>query len=154
MGKNNAQFLNWDNIKAIKAANKSGVSIKKLSKEYKLGIVTTANAVKATSLAHFKQLQQERSAKEVASKRDRRAAAKSNAKVTDEAAKELRKRLTKPYTPEQTRALIDGMVAHIDNLEERVQTLTSLLISSEDNVVSRLYKLEKPHFIRRFLERF
>ena len=154
MGKNNAQFLNWDNIKAIKAENKSGVSIKKLSQKYKIGIVTTANAIKASSLAHFKQLQQERSSKEVASKRERRAAVVSNAKVTNEAAKELRKRLTTPYTPEQTRAFIDGLIKHNDSLEERVQTIVSLLIEAEDNVITRLYKLEKKHWLRRFLERF
>lgn len=155
MGKNNAQFLNWDNIKEIKAANRAGNSIKKLSKEYKIGVVTCANAIKATSLAHFKQLQKERSTKETASKRDRRAAAKQNAKVTDEAAKELRKRLTTPYTPEQTRQLIDGLVAHTSDLEDRVTTLTQLLITSDDNIVSRIYKLEgKKSLLRRFLDKF
>lgn len=154
MGKNNAQFLNWDNIKAIKAENKGGVSIKKLSQKYKIGVVTTANAIKATSLAHFKQLQQERSQKEVANKRAKRAAAVNNAKQTDKAAAKVKADLLEPYTPTQTKQLIDGLVAHTENLEERLQTVTSLLIESDDNIVSRIYKLEKPRFIRRFLERF
>lgn len=154
MGKNNAQFIDANALKDIKSRNKKGDGQKKIAKEYNVSPTTISFAIRANSVAEFKKLLKERTDKEVAARRDRKAAKKQNDKAQEKAAEKV-KDLGYAYTPKQVKQLIDGLVEHVNNLEERLQTVTSLLITSDDNVVSRLYKLEgKKSWLRRFLEKF
>lgn len=154
MGKNKAVAIDEKELKVIKGKNAAGIGQKKLAKEYGVSPTTVSFAIRANSVAEFKKLMAERSSKEVAARKATTKNDKHNDKVKAVAAEEIKEK-AKPYTPEQTKALIDGLVLHADNLEERVQTLVSLLITADDNVVSRIYKLEgKRSALRRFLDRF
>lgn len=155
MGKNNAQFIDANALKDIKAKNRAGNSQKQLANQYGVSPTTIGFVIKANSVAEFKKLLKERTDKEVAARRDRKAAKKQNDKAQVKAAEKV-KDLGYAYTPKQVKQLIDGLVAHTDNLEERVQTLTSLVVANpEDNLVSRVYRLEgKKSLLRRFLDKF
>jgi hypothetical protein len=91
-------------------------------------------------------------ANEAKANQERRKAKKQNTKAQVKAAEKI----TAPvYTPEQATAHINSLLQHVGNLEDRVQTISSLLVESDDNVVTRLYRLEnKRGLVRRFLERF
>lgn len=155
MGKNNAQFIDANALKDIKTRNKKGDGQKKIAKEYNVSPTTISFAIRANSVAEFKKMLKERTDKEVAARRDRKAAKKQNDKAQDVAAEKV-KSLGYAYTPKQVKQLIDGLVEHTNNLEERVQTLTSLVVANpEDNLVTRVYKLEgKKPLLRRFLDKF
>lgn len=154
MGKNNAKFIDEAELKAIKEKSAAGIGQKRLAGEYKVSPTTISFAIRAKGVAEFKKLLAERSSKEVAERNQRKATDKHNDKVKTVAAEKI-KDSAKVYTPAQTKQLIDGLVEHTTNLEERVQTLVSLLITADDNVVSRVYNLEgKRSLVRRFLDRF
>lgn len=129
---------------------KEKLSIKAIAKKYEIGNATAANAVKAVDLADFNRLQQERSTKNTQQRRAR----KHNTKQVEVAAEKL-KASADTYTPKQTKAYIDALQLHVANLEDRIQTLSSLLVESDDNLVTRIYKLEgRRGAVRRFLDRF
>ncbi len=155
MGKNNAQFIDATAIKDIKEKNRQGNSQKALAGTYGVSPTTIGFAIRANSVAEFKKLLKERTDKEVAARRDRKAAKKQNDKAKAVATEKV-KDLGYAYTPKQVKQLIDGLVEHTNNLEERVQTLTSLVVANpEDNLVTRVYKLEgKKPLLRRFLDKF
>lgn len=155
MGKNNAQFIDAKALKDIKQKNRQGNSQKQLAVQYGVSPTTIGFVVKANSVAEFKKLLKERTDKEVAARRDRKAAKKQNDKAQEKAAEKV-KDLGYAYTPKQVKQLIDGLVEHCNNLEDRVQTLTSLVVANpEDNLVSRVYRLEgKKPLLRRFLDKF
>lgn len=126
-----------------------------LAKKYKVGGRTIAAALAANgNMNKFKTELATINKKEAeAAKKNRAAKNNNNAKVEAKAA-EIMDGPTE-YTGPQAKALIDGLLIHTENLEERVQTLSSLLVESDDNIVTRIYRLEnKKGFIRRFLERF
>lgn len=155
MGKNNAQHIAANDLKDIKQRNTKGESQKAIAKQYGISPTTVSFAIRAHSVAEFKKLLKERTDKEVAARRDRKAAKKQNDKAQEKAAEKV-KDLGYAYTPKQVKQLIDGLVEHTNNLEDRVQTLTSLVVANpEDNLVSRVYRLEgKKSLLRRFLDKF
>ena len=155
MGKNNAQFIDANALKDIKAKNRAGNSQKQLATQYGVSPTTIGFVIKANSVAEFKKLLKERTDKEVSARRDRKAAKKQNDKAQEKAS-EYVKDLGYAYTPKQVKQFIDGLLAHNESLEERVQTLTSLVVANpEDNLVSRIYRLEgKKSLLRRFLDKF
>lgn len=142
-------------LKSIKRDyEKENLSIKALAKKYEIGNATAANAVKAADLEDFNRLQRERSAKNTEQRRARKAAKQHNEKQVEKAAEKV-KDLGYAYTPKQVKGHIDALLLHVANLEDRVQTLSSLLVESDDNIVSRIYRLEgKKGWLRRFLDRF
>lgn len=155
MGKNNAQFIDAAALKDIKDKNRKGNSQKQLATQYGVSPTTIGFVIKANSVAEFKKLLKERTDKEVAARRTRKAAAKQNDKAKAVATEKV-KDLGYAYTPKQVKQFIDGLIEHTANLEERVQTLTSLVVANpEDNLVTRVYKLEgKKPLLRRFLDKF
>lgn len=152
MGKNNDRPVT--HVELMQARNmhkKDGLSITAIAKKLKRGQETTKNMVNSKSLSEFRRLQAQRH------ERDKAAAAakRQNKKATTAAAEKVLENATETYTPEQAKALIDGLIRHTQNLEERLQTLSSLLVESDDNLVTRIYKLEnKKGVVRRFLEKF
>ena len=115
----------------------------------------TYDELKAADLEDFNRLQRERSAKNTEQRRARKAAKQHNEKQVEKAAEKV-KDLGYAYTPKQVKQLIDGLVEHTNNLEDRLQTLTSLVVANpEDNLVTRVYRLEgKKPLLRRFLDKF
>ena len=92
---------------------------------------------------------------EAAAAANRRNAKKQNTKAQEKAGAKVVENAQDVYTPQQAKVLIDSLRKHTANLEDRVQTISSLLVESDDNVVTRLYRLEtKRGIVRRFLERF
>lgn len=151
---NNVATINHVKLQQIKSDAKT-MSISKLAGTYGIGYAAAKNAVEAKNLTDFKQRMASYYENEKRAAAERRKAKKQNAKAQEKAAEKVVKDITEPYTPEQTKVLIDGLIRHCNNLEERLQTISSLLVESDDNVVSRIYKLEnKKGVVRRFLEKF
>lgn len=152
MGKNNERpVTHVELMQARNMRNKDGMTITAIAKKLKRGQETTKNMVASKSLSEFRRLQAQRH------ERDKAAAAakRQNQKAQEQAAEGVIENITEPYTPEQAKMLIDGLIRHTQNLEERLQTISSLLVESDDNLVTRIYKLEnKKGVVRRFLEKF
>lgn len=142
-----------DHVELQQARNmhsKNGMSITAIAKKTGRGQETVKNMLAAKSLSEFKRLQTQRVERDVAARKAKR----GNEKKVEAKAAEI---LAEPreYSPAQTKVIIDGLLTHTANLEERVQTLSSLLVESDDNIVTRLYRLEnKRGIVRRFLEKF
>lgn len=155
MAKTNAvEPMNVTKLQQIRSDAKK-MSKTALAKKYKVGSRTIAAALAANgNLNKFKTELAAINAKEAEQTRKARAAKKHNEKKVEAKAAEI---IDEPreYTGPQAKALIDGLLVHTGNLEERLQTLSSLLVESDDNIVTRIYRLEnKKGIVRRFLERF
>lgn len=151
--KNNVAAINHVTLQQIKSDSKN-TSLTKLAKKYGIGYAAAKNAVAAKNLTDFKQRMTEYNTQQALASNARRAEKKQNDKAKAEAAEKI-KASANTYTDKQVKGIIDGLVVHVDNLEERIQTLTSLLITSEDNLVTRVYNLEgKRSAVRRFLDKF
>lgn len=150
----NIKTMDHVKLQQIKSDSKT-MSITKLAKAHSIGYAAAKNAVQARNLKHFKELMASYNTNEAKASQQRRAAKKQNDKAQGKAAEKVVENATQTYSDQQVKALIDGLVKHTGNLEERLQTVVSLLVESDDNVISRIYNLEtKRGFIRRFLERF
>lgn len=131
--------------------NKDGLSITAIAKKTGRGYETVKNAVNAKNLGDFKRLQQERVKREG----ERRQAKRQNQQSVKKTAEEIISGAKKTYSKRELKTLIDGLLRHTNSLEERLQTIVSLLIEADDNLVTRVYRLEnKKSRVRRFLERF
>lgn len=151
---NNVAAINHVKLQQIKSDSKT-MSISKLAGTYGIGYAAAKNAVAAKNLTDFKQRMADYNAAEAKKNAERRAAKRQNAKAQAAAAEKVVDNITKPYTDQEVKTLIDGLLRHTASLEERLQTVINLLIDSDDNVVKRIYNLEnKKGKLRRFLERF
>lgn len=152
MGKNNERPVT--HVELMQARNmhrKDKMSITAIAKKLRRGQETVKNMVNSKSLSEFRRLQAARVERDSAARKAKR----QNQKAQEKAAEKVIEDITEPYTPEQSKILIDGLIRHCNNLEERLQTISSLLVESDDNIVTRLYKLEnKKGVVRRFLEKF
>lgn len=152
--KNNVGKIDHVKLQQIRNDKKT-MSITAIAKKYGIGYAAAKNATESKSLSEFKRRMASYNAAEARAEVNRRAARKQNTKAQQQAAEKLVDNATKLYTEQQVKVLIDGLVAHTQNLDERLQTVVSLLVESDDNVVSRIYKLENRRgIVRRFLERF
>lgn len=144
--------LKATDLQQIKNDHKGGMSITSIAKKRKIGYAAAKNAVNSRNLNHFKQLMADYNKAEAKASKQRRAAKNNNRVETEKAAEKIKEPV---YTERQATAHINQLIKHVANLEDRVQTLSSLLVESDDNIVSRLYRLEnKKGRVRRFLERF
>jgi len=135
--------------------NKDGLTVSAVAKKTGRGYETVKNAVTAKNINDFKKLQQDRVKKESAARKERNQAKRQNDKAQKKTAAEIISNAKQTYSKREVKTLIDGILKHTNSLEERVQTISSLLVESDDNVVKRLYNLEgRKGFLRRFLERF
>jgi len=135
--------------------NKDGLTVSAVAKKTGRGYETVKNAVTAKNINDFKKLQQDRVKKESAARKERNQAKRQNDKAQKKTAAEIISNAKQTYSKREVKTLIDGILKHTNSLEERVQTISSLLVESDDNVVKRLYHLEgRKGFLRRFLERF
>jgi Spy/CpxP family protein refolding chaperone len=149
--KNNVAAINHVTLQQIRNDKKT-MSITAIAKKYGVGYAAAKNATESKSLSEFRRRMASYNANEAKANQERRKAKKQNTKAQVKAAEKI----TAPvYTPEQATAHINSLLQHVGNLEDRVQTISSLLVESDDNVVTRLYRLEnKRGLVRRFLERF
>lgn len=154
MKKNNVATIDHVKLQQIKSDNKT-MSRTKLAKKYGISYAAAKNAVEARNLKDFKARMANYNKVEAAAAISRRNAKKQNTKAQVKAGAKVVENAQDVYTPQQAKVLIDSLRKHAANLEDRVQTISSLLVESDDNVVSRLYRLEnKRGIVRRFLERF
>lgn len=132
--------------------NKGGMSITAIAKKWRIGYAAAKNAVESKNQGDFKRRMDEYNKAEAKASQARRAAKNNNRVETEKAAEKIKEPV---YTDRQATNHINSLLNHVANLEDRVQTLSSLLVESDDNVVTRLYRLEnKKGLVRRFLERF
>lgn len=151
--KNNVAAVNHVTLQQIRNDKKT-MSITAIARKYGIGYAAAKNACESKSLSEFKRRMISYNANEAKAAAARRKAKKNNEGAKQKAAEKVAD-LGYAYTPAQVKQKIDQLQKHAANLEERLQTVVSLLIESDDNVVSRIYRLEKRKgFIRRFLERF
>lgn len=133
-------------------SKKEGKSNTTIAKELKLGYRAVKTALKAKNIGDYRRLIEAENKKEAAASKKNRAAKRNNAAQVEKAADKIKEPV---YTDRQATAHINQLIKHVANLEDRVQTLSSLLVESDDNLVTRIYKLEnKRGLVRRFLERF
>ena len=152
--KNNVATIDHVKLQQIKSDNET-MSRTKLAKKYGISYAAAKNAVDARNLKDFKTRMANYNKVEAAAAANRRNAKKQNTKAQEKAGAKVVENAQDVYTPQQAKVLIDSLRKHTANLEDRVQTISSLLVESDDNVVTRLYRLEtKRGIVRRFLERF
>lgn len=151
--KNNVAAINHVTLQQIRN-DKKAMSITAIAKKYGIGYAAAKNASESKSLSEFRRRMETYNANEAKANKARRAAKRNNEGQKAKAAEKV-KDLGYAYTPAQVKQKIDALERHAANLEERLQTVVSLLIESDDNVVTRLYRLEsRKGLVRRFLERF
>lgn len=132
--------------------DKKTMSVTAIAKKHKIGYAAAKNATESKSLSEFKRRMATYNANEAKASKARRAAKQNNKAAVEQAAEKIKEPV---YTDRQATHHINSLLNHVANLEDRVQTLSSLLVESDDNIVSRLYRLEnKKGVVRRFLERF
>jgi transposase len=152
--KNNVAAIDHVKLQQIKSDSKT-MSITKLAGTYGIGYAAAKNAVEARNLKDFKERMAAYNAAEAKKNAERRKAKTQNQASVKKTAEQIVSNAKQTYSKREVKTLIDGILRHTASLEERMQTMVSLLIESDDNVVSRIYKLEnKKGRVRRFLERF
>jgi len=156
MGKKQSNYGKINHVTLQQIRNdKKTMSTTAIAKKYKIGYAAAKNASVSKSLSEFKRLMTNYNANEAKASQERRKAKKQNNKAQAKAADKVVANAQDVYTPQQVKLLIGDLIKHTQNLEERLQTVVSLLVESDDNVVTRLYKLENSKsVVRRFLERF
>ena len=152
MGKTNENAVTHVELMQVRNMHKKdGKSITAIAKEIKRGQETVKNMVNSKSLSEFRRLQAQRSEREKARKQAKR----QNTASVKKTAEEIINSAKQTYSKREVKTLIDGLLRHTNSLEERLQTIVSLLIEADDNLVTRVYRLEsKKGKLRRFLERF
>lgn len=157
MKKNNVQLLNAVDLQEIKNANrKDGKGLKVIAKEYGISYGAAKCAVASKNVNDFKRLLAEYNRKENEAAKDRRTAKKRTAKAEElKAAAPEGSDLGYAYTPKQVKLKLDAVTRLAESDNERLDTVVQLLITSPDNLVTRIAKLEgRKGLLRRFLDRF
>lgn len=157
---NNAAQIKLVDLQHIRQDAKT-LSTTAIARKYKIGYRAAKAAIEAKgNLTKYRELLAAAYKAEAKKAQGSRAKAKHNEKQKEQAATEMLEKAGQEMTNKQLTVVVTGQGKHLENLEERMQTVVNLLVgggkeSDTDDLVTRLTRLEnKKGFIRRFLERF
>lgn len=155
---NNAAQIDHVKLQQIRVDAKT-LSTTAIARKYKIGYRAAKCAIEAKSLSQYRRFLATAYKAEAEAASKKRATKKHNEKQKEVAADKIIEKATKEFTNKQLTGLVIAQGKHIENLEERMQTVVSLLVggtdSETDDVVTRLTRLEnKKGVLRRFLDKF
>lgn len=156
---NNAAQVNHVTLQQIRNDAKT-MSTTAIARKYKIGYRAAKCAVQAKSLSEYRRLLATAYKAEAEKASKKRATTKHNEKQKEQAATQMLEKAGQEMTNKQLTIAVMGQGKHLENLEERIQTVVNLLVgggkeTDSDDLVTRLTRLEnKKGFVRRFLERF